>query len=346
MKEELNIAAILMEKSDVILYDLLHNREVKFDKVCVVGDETVIWCDNHLRNPKESICAFVYSAYGTVRGYLDGLQILKPSKSMRDWSKFAWKKGDVLVLNGEEDTVYCVFESFEDDEYTLFKSRFTYVDESCNSWLHFNTKSLTNYYEKASDEEAKEFIKKVEDHYGGKLNLTTLDIDKHPEFKDGDIVTLHKKDTDIVFILNRWKTEDSFYYYAFHTCDDVYTGIIDSRITLPYEWTNINGKLSIATDSEKQQLFDALAKEGKQWNPDTLQIEDLPKKCEFKPFDKVLVRDGEDCAWKADFFSHYDKQCNKPYCCVGNIWMEHCIPYNDQTKHLLGTTDEWKGGER
>ena len=32
-----------------------------------------------------------------------------------------------------------------------------------------------------------------------------------------------------------------------------------------------------ATDSEKQRLFDALAKEGKRWNPETKQIEDLPR---------------------------------------------------------------------
>lgn len=32
------------------------------------------------------------------------------------------------------------------------------------------------------------------------------------------------------------------------------------------------------------------------------------------------------------------------FLCVGDLWM-YCIPYNDSTKHLLGTTDEWKGGE-
>ena len=32
-----------------------------------------------------------------------------------------------------------------------------------------------------------------------------------------------------------------------------------------------------ATDSEKQRLFDALAKEGKRWNAETKQIEDLPR---------------------------------------------------------------------
>lgn len=101
----------------------------------------------------------------------------------------------------------------------------------------------------------------------------------------------------------------------------------------------------LATDSEKQQLFDALAKEGKRWNPDTKKFEDLPKKCEFKPFQKVLVKIAG-CTWTADFFSHYDENDEElPYICIGYGRVTHCIPYNEETKHLLGTADEWKGGE-
>lgn len=57
----------------------------------------------------------------------------------------------------------------------------------------------------------------------------------------------------------------------------------------------------------------------------------------LKPFDKVLVRDSCDEKWRADFFSHiYD---NQYYQCVGCQWQQ-CIPYNDETKHLLGTIQE------
>nr|DAU08174.1 MAG TPA: hypothetical protein [Caudoviricetes sp.] len=38
-----------------------------------------------------------------------------------------------------------------------------------------------------------------------------------------------------------------------------------------------------------------------------------------------------------------DKFCS--LAAVGGCAYDECIPYNDQTKHLLGTTDEWKGGE-
>ena len=73
-----------------------------------------------------------------------------------------------------------------------------------------------------------------------------------------------------------------------------------------------------------------------------------PKKNRFDPktlqvFDKVLVRLTKDCIWNATFFSHYDKEVNWGcYPCVTTSCKSYnkCIPYNDETKHLLGTSDE------
>lgn len=58
---------------------------------------------------------------------------------------------------------------------------------------------------------------------------------------------------------------------------------------------------------------------------------------EFKTFDKVLVRDSDENVWKIDFFSHINKTpYDTHYCCVTGYW-EQCIPYNEETKHLLNT---------
>ena len=73
-----------------------------------------------------------------------------------------------------------------------------------------------------------------------------------------------------------------------------------------------------------------------------------PKKPKFdpktlKPFDRVLVRLTKDGVWNATFFSHYDKEVNWGcYPCVTTSCKSYskCIPYNDETKHLLGTSDE------
>ena len=58
------------------------------------------------------------------------------------------------------------------------------------------------------------------------------------------------------------------------------------------------------------------------------------------PFDKVLVRDRDVECWICGIFSHIINEC-APYGCVCIYYAyEYCIPYNDDTKHLVGTTDE------
>ena len=59
----------------------------------------------------------------------------------------------------------------------------------------------------------------------------------------------------------------------------------------------------------------------------------------LKPFDKVLVRD-EGGVWDCDFFSYIrNRDIHHPYVTIASC-CDLCIPYNDDTKHLVGTTDE------
>ena len=59
----------------------------------------------------------------------------------------------------------------------------------------------------------------------------------------------------------------------------------------------------------------------------------------LKPFDKVLVKDDDTCNWRTDFYSNKGKSKKFPYMCVGAT-CKYCIPYNNKTKHLVGTSDE------
>lgn len=60
----------------------------------------------------------------------------------------------------------------------------------------------------------------------------------------------------------------------------------------------------------------------------------------LKPFDKVLVRDRYSYKWVCGLFSHIiDDNVEYMYRCVGSC-NKYCIPYNDETKHLVGTTEE------
>ena len=89
---------------------------------------------------------------------------------------------------------------------------------------------------------------------------------------------------------------------------------------------NEKGKHNNSCPNGECVLFPS--KENRDWN--TFKVE---KSYDFKPFDKVLVRDTEVGNWCCDYFSH--KNADKYYC-VGAV-CNYCIPYNDDTKHLVGT---------
>ena len=63
-----------------------------------------------------------------------------------------------------------------------------------------------------------------------------------------------------------------------------------------------------------------------------------------KTFDNVITRVHNKAIWTANIFSHIDQ--HGKYVTIGCIsGYTYCLPYNDETAHLIGTTDEWKGGE-
>ena len=59
----------------------------------------------------------------------------------------------------------------------------------------------------------------------------------------------------------------------------------------------------------------------------------------FKPFDKVLARNEHPGNWNCDIFSNINDDEPYKYNTISNYW-KYCIPYNDETKHLVGTKDE------
>lgn len=71
------------------------------------------------------------------------------------------------------------------------------------------------------------------------------------------------------------------------------------------------------------------------------------EKNQFKPFDKVLVRDADKCVWKAGIYSHYEKESAIPHVCIGGSgsYYAQCIPYDENTAHLLGTCNQYKEPE-
>ena len=339
MEKELSISAILKDKpAGTKLWSPIFGNCV-FSRLSGSGIR-VFPIQNGFTSTEEK------SFFVTGQYTLAGEVCLFPSKQMRDWHKFAWKKGDVLV--NKDGDVYIIFERFADDTYCSFVGKY-YLWKENNDTEHFykNERLLTSDFQKAGKDAAQTYISTIEERLGEKLNRETLEIKKtQPEFKDGDIVHIPAGYiTEEAIFIAKVEAKGVLHSYVYMSKD--------SMKPLPKSSFSVFGcfdSLRLATENEQQQLFSALAKEGMRWNPDTKQIEDFPKKCEFKPFDKVLVRDYLEDKWMPNFFSCYDVTREYKYGCItGNIdnvvFSKYCIPYNEETKHLLGTTDEWKGGE-
>ena len=58
----------------------------------------------------------------------------------------------------------------------------------------------------------------------------------------------------------------------------------------------------------------------------------------LQPFDRVLVRNYKTNKWRCEHFSYFNDGESSPY--MASASYEFCIPYNDETKHLVGTTEE------
>ena len=62
----------------------------------------------------------------------------------------------------------------------------------------------------------------------------------------------------------------------------------------------------------------------------------------LQPFDKVLAKDGFSSKWTCSFFSHMDNDVSFPVYCSGGLFSNwrYVIPFNEKTKHLVGTRDD------
>lgn len=330
MKKELNIVEILNNKPEGIsLYSSVFGG-------CVYRGN----CDNCIEVVTNNCYYFNEKGHYITNGVKseNGECLLFPSNEMRDWSKFAWKKGDVLV---SKDNVHIIFEKFEDNAYTRFKGKH-YLWKECDEedYSKEETQMLTYVFKKANDDAAQTYIKTIERKLGGKFNRETLEVEKpYPEFKDGDILASPSSlfEGDYVFIFNGYDNQNYLGYYVAvdNDSDNLY-------FSYGNVWCSKGDAVRYATEEEKQRLFEALAKENKAWDNKKKEVVDLKPKWTPKPFDRVITR-TPDTPWTANFFSHIDSDGVKN--CIDDKYLM-CLPYNEETAKLIGTTDDWKGGKQ
>ena len=329
MEQKLNIAKILKNKPrGTKLYSMIHGKcsfEAVTDEIFKIN-----FCTSKFGLTQSGECTLI--KFGNM--YDGGECIIFPSKEMRDWEKFSWKKGDVLISN--DGSIEVIFDKWYDDTYTSFYCKHYLNSEDKNKIVYYEEFLCTTVRYSLEDKNAVQtYIKTIEERLGGKLNCETLEIEKaQPKFKDGDILSCD---------------EDSYTRHTtliLHKDENITESIVSLvrhkkliRINTPID-NFLLSRLYPAREDEKKELFDALAKEGKTWDAEKKQIVDIKKEHQFKPFEKVLVRDSYDDMWRASFFSHI-KEDDGRYVTTCLTW-RFCVPY-EGNEHLLGTTNNVEG---
>ena len=217
-----------------------------------------------------------------------GEVLLFPSKEMRDWSKF-FKKGDVLVFQGVAMLGICIFEKYEDE--TLVRFRCRHASKNGNLYSR-QTSFETEDWVKSENPDS--YIKFVEERLGGKLNLETLEIEK-PAFEIGKLYVFDEQDEDgnMTVIGKLIGKDESKGTLKFGTQYEIETENFVTDQTFDLN-TSLHKELREATENEAE-LFN---KHYAIWKKEK-EAKEHP--C-FKPFDKVLVRSGNNCSWLPAFF--------------------------------------------
>lgn len=180
MEKNINLAKILNGKPvNTKLWSPLFG-DVYTSSIC--SEDTIIVVNHHAESSS-------FYNDGKYFNHAEAEPLLFPSKEMRYWSKFAWKKGDILV--NKDGNVHIIFEGFENDTYKTFHGK-NYLWEEGGSIVNFEEDEgymQTSEFNKVNKEYAQEYIHKIEKELGGKLNMETLEIEKpQPEFKPLDYV--------------------------------------------------------------------------------------------------------------------------------------------------------------
>lgn len=159
-----------------------------------------------------------------------------------------------------------------------------------------------------------------------------LEVPEYMAFKDGDVVAFYGCNMIAILQGECGKTENGEYFFKTYVVTNSKNKAVFLKLPI------IADEARLATKEEKQKLIDALKvstePRAKEYLKRFFGIEKKKPELNFKPFDKVLVRENDKDFWRADLFSN---MVDDIYCCVGDFWKQ-CIPY-EGNEHLLGTNN-------
>ena len=312
-----NIAEILKDAPKGLkLYSLIHG-EVTLDEVNTTQEYYPI----DIVNKSGTLESFTKDGK-MYYDYDDAECVLFPSKehkSWENWQEVLFQVGDIIKYKSSKHK----------EEVNIQTDIYVYdgYDKSSNEYIGYNiinkneddlTYLTINEYEYATPEEREQFFKELNAN-GYTWNDNTKQMEKllQDTFKYnlGDwIKRLTPNNKDKKYFLLKVTGINNVSYQL--------ENIYGNRYYKEKTFVEDEKYWEIATE---QELIDDGIKE----RPFTID--------DFKPTQFVLARDWNDQEWCLDIYSR--KDANDNYVCIHATW-DKCIPYNDETKHLLGTTDD------
>lgn len=288
-----------MEQKDIDIYEIL--KDVEYGTELYTSKCGRVWFSG-MANDKDSAKAIWTEDKAGREHFFDkngkidkeGEPLLFPSKEMRDWSKF-FKKGDVLVSNDSDSHI--IFKGFSKNDYTTFEGEHWISVSKKRHVSCLKMQNVQDYHFEDNKDSAQTYINAIEKFCGGKLNRETLEIEKpaKPTFEIGKLYVFNEDDEDgeltiIGKLIDKNESEDTLTFgnqYEIETEKFVTDQAFDLRIS-------VNTELREATENEVE-LFN---KHYAIWKKE----KEAKEHRAFKPFDKVLVRNGKRFKWQPAFF--------------------------------------------
>ena len=352
MNENIDLTKILKDcPKGTKLYSTIHGEVTLID-----SNDTSQHYPISVRLNDKTVEIFTYD--GKLLNKFDGECILFPSKDQRDWSKFTapWlkKERDTIASLEEQSKKEYRLKSSKDEDVRKFMQ---YIEKQAKVYefnlpnrcydIYAFAKDLLVWLEKQGKKSSWKPSKEEMDVLYS-LSYITNKYDEHKEdvithlyqdlkreFFNGssyeNMFSLDNKEDDVrrrstIQVLEYARSLDAYNQYG--------KADIDKNIA----WLKEQG------EQEVPQVYETEDGEIITYSEKTLEKLSEPKfdPKTLKPFDKVLVKISNESynTWFADFVTEPSNEKNETPLILGAKEANLVIPYNDETKHLIGTTDE------
>ena len=353
METKINIAKLLKDCPKGMELDCTMFEGLEFDGI--VDAYFPIRC--RVKHPDGGYNVYNFTEYGCWHNADFAKCVIFP-KGKTTWEGFIppckFKDGDIIT----DSLGTCIFKregKFEGtvDYYCGISNDDTFNVKDCKNRPDGHYGFIVNY--RLSTETEKQKLFDAIKANGYKWNTETKTLEKLPKFKVGDRVkTIYgdfqydiKELTDTHYTLVEVEYK---YEYTEPIIEDKNWELVPNKLVQPkfkvgdkVRYKNNHNVIFTITSIEEDAYAHGVAKVF--WFDDQDKYELVPDKFDITtliPFEsKVLVRDRNNEKWKSNFWGFYNGNhaMNYPHECCGNSYRQ-CIPYNDDTKHLLGKTDD------